>query len=119
MGNVVKLTELDFFKSQVLGNKNGTFYIRDGKAFIYVDNGDKLLIDQNFGIQQNLDFKGEFGEAENWGGFDLTKDLKYDGRMWFSHHGDGGYMLAFIPFDKEQSPTVLKCDNSISELEGK
>lgn len=79
------LKDLDFFEIKLLKNKQGTFYFREGKIFIY-QGKDKLNIDVDdvFTIEGNQILH-----------FTEDKDFQIEGHFYFWQK-DNKYILNFI-----------------------
>lgn len=106
--STIELKSLDFFDLKLLDNKEGIFYVRDGKIFIYYGNS-KLNIDADHpdtadpfelrsALEDNLPgcepdtFKFGNTTAKR---LDPTKDVKAKGIFCFWQH-DEYFILNFV-----------------------
>lgn len=102
MATTIKQTELDFFSSKLLHDKEATLYVRDREMFLYI--GDtKLIIDDQERLSDlvkirmaNVILQPE--ELVNRG------DMKRTGEMWYWQEEEKGtgdiiYILTFISDD--------------------
>lgn len=94
---IIKRTELDFFKCQVLKNKSCTFVVRDGDVYFY-SGSNKYIIDDST-PEDKISF---------------PNDITINGFLHFWTE-DGFYGLAFVSQNKKSKPIVIKCGNLVEE----
>lgn len=99
-------SELDFFVCKRFENKQATFYVRDGIAFMYVGS-EKVILDD--GTQDPDEEQDPEYQTLN-----LKKDIKLTGFLYF-YQREQYYGLAFIEHKRKHSPIGIKFGNGLEE----
>lgn len=105
------IEKLDFFQIKMLEGKQGTLYIRDGKAYIY-QGSDKYHLTEGF--------VGEYvPRAENAviadKPMDLSKDVKVEGFFWL-YQNEEHFAMAFIDSTRKHPALLLRAGNALDSL---
>lgn len=104
MTKIHQRSELDFFICKRFENKKATFYIRDGKSFMYVGN-EKVEMDE---VDPNEPEDPEYPRVV------LSKDIKLEGFMYF-YQNEQYYGLVFIDGKRKHAPIAIKFGNGLEE----
>lgn len=107
------IEKLDFFQIKMLEGKQGTLYIRDGKAYIYQGSDKYHLTEGSASEYIPRDIRtGNLHKP-----MDISKDTKVEGRFRMVHMPNGFYSLVFIDDVKKFPPILLNSGNTLTELE--
>ena len=104
MTTVIQQADLDFFICKRFENKKASFYVRDGKAFMYVGNEK---------VEMNQDDPDEMQDPQ-YKQLSLTKDIKLEGFLFF-YQNEQYYGLTFIDGKRKHAPIGIKFGNGLEE----
>lgn len=104
----VNFRELDFFQYKLLAGKEASFYVRDGRSFMYVG-AEKYEFDKSDNSAEKCSI-GNF-DAEI---IDESKDLALKGFIWLWQK-DEYYALVFFDHTKKHPPIAIKFGNALKE----
>lgn len=101
---ILQRSELDFFICKRFENKKAAFYVRNGKAFMYVEN-EKVEMDI---------VDPDEPEDPEYPRLGLTKDIKLEGFLYF-YQNEQYYGLAFIDGKRKHPAIGIKFGNGLEE----
>lgn len=102
----------DFFGVKPLDGRSATFYVRGGKAFMWVG-GDRYNFADN--CEGPIDNDMESIAGVKFSRMEADKDTKEVG-MLFLWQKEEYYVLTFIPDNRKLSPKILKAGNALQEI---
>lgn len=109
---IIKRTELDFFKTKALGNKEAVMYIRNGEIYFWCGE-DKIVIDDPESAMGDDDQTyNEVGVHVS--ALDLSKDKKVNG-FFFFWQKEEHYALAFIDHKRKHIPVGVAFGNGLND----
>lgn len=97
---VIKDADMDYFQRRILHGKKATYFVRDGQAFIYVEDTKIEIVET-----------GETGDVEpnpvlqerGHTRINLAKDVRYEGVLRCEIVNEQYYVFAFVEYSKTRA----------------